>query len=319
MSILVRNVSKRFGDFVALDDISLDVESGALTALLGPSGSGKSTLLRIIAGLEDADHGEILLAGKDATALAPQKRNVGFVFQHYAAFKHMTVRENVAFGLKVRKRPKAEIADRVDELLNLVQLQSFGHRYPAQLSGGQRQRMGLARALAPEPQVLLLDEPFGALDARVRAELREWLRQLHDVVHVTTVFVTHDQDEAMEISDQIAVINHGKLEQVGSPRELYDEPASEFVMTFVGDAQPIGDILVRPHDIELLHEPADGAVEAMIVRITILGRDAKVELHDTSGSEILALMTRDHFDESGFWRGQNVWVSPKRERVFSTT
>jgi sulfate transport system ATP-binding protein len=319
MSILVRNVSKRFGDFVALEDVSLDVESGALTALLGPSGSGKSTLLRIIAGLETADAGEILLGGKDATALAPQKRNVGFVFQHYAAFKHMTVRENVAFGLKVRKRPKAEIADRVDELLNLVQLQSFGHRYPAQLSGGQRQRMGLARALAPEPQVLLLDEPFGALDARVRAELREWLRQLHDVVHVTTVFVTHDQDEAMEISDQIAVINHGKLEQVGSPRELYDEPASEFVMTFVGDAQPLGDILVRPHDVALLHEPADGAVEAMIVRITILGRDAKVELHDTSGSEILALMTRDHFDESGFWRGQNVWVSPKRERVFATT
>ena len=318
MSILVRNVSKRFGDFVALDDGSLDVESGARTALLGPSGSGKSTLLRIIGGLESADRGDILLAGKDATALAPQKRNVGFVFQHYAAFKHMTVRENVAFGLKVRKRPKAEIADRVDELLNLVQLQSFGHRYPAQLSGGQRQRMGLARALAPEPQVLLLDEPFGALDARVRAELREWLRQLHDVVHVTTVFVTHDQDEAMEISDQIAVINHGRLEQVGSPRELYDEPASEFVMSFVGDAQPIGDILVRPHDVDLLHEPADGAVEAMIVRITILGRDAKVELHDTSGSEILALMTRDHFDESGFWRGQNVWVSPKRERIFAT-
>ena len=242
MSILVRNISKRFGDFVALDDVSLDVEAGALTALLGPSGSGKSTLLRIIAGLETADQGEILLAGKDATALAPQKRNVGFVFQHYAAFKHMTVWDNVAFGLKVRKRPKAEIAERVDELLNLVQLQNFGHRYPAQLSGGQRQRMGLARALAPEPQVLLLDEPFGALDARVRAELREWLRQLHDVVHVTTVFVTHDQDEAMEISDQIAVINHGRLEQVGSPRELYDDPASEFVMTFVGDAQPLGDV-----------------------------------------------------------------------------
>jgi len=319
MSILVRNVSKRFGDFVALDDVSLDVESGSLTALLGPSGSGKSTLLRIVAGLETADAGEILLSGKDATALAPQKRNVGFVFQHYAAFKHMTVRENIAFGLKVRKRPKAEIRERVEELLGLVQLQGLGDRYPSQLSGGQRQRMGLARALAPEPQVLLLDEPFGALDARVRAELREWLRHLHDVVSVTTVFVTHDQEEAMEISDQIAVINHGKLEQVGSPRELYDEPGSEFVMTFVGDAQPIGDILVRPHDIELLHEPADGAVEAMIVRITILGRDAKVELHDTSGSEILALMTRDHFDESGFWRGQNVWVSPRRERVFSTT
>jgi sulfate/thiosulfate transport system ATP-binding protein len=317
MSILVRNVSKRFGDFVALDDISLDVESGALTALLGPSGSGKSTLLRIIAGLESADRGEILLAGKDATALAPQKRNVGFVFQHYAAFKHMTVRENVAFGLKVRKRPKAEIADRVDELLNLVQLQNFGHRYPAQLSGGQRQRMGLARALAPEPQVLLLDEPFGALDARVRAELRDWLRQLHDVVHVTTVFVTHDQEEAMEISDQIAVINHGSLEQVGSPRELYDEPATEFVMTFVGDAQPIGDVLVRPHDLELSAEPADGAIEAMIVRVTLLGRDAKVELHDLNGAEIVALMTRDEFDLGGFWRGQNVWLSPRHQRVFS--
>jgi sulfate/thiosulfate transport system ATP-binding protein len=316
MSILVRNVSKRFGDFVALDDISLDVESGALTALLGPSGSGKSTLLRIIAGLETADEGEILLAGKDATALAPQKRNVGFVFQHYAAFKHMTVRENIAFGLKVRKRPKAEIAERVDELLNLVQLQSFGHRYPAQLSGGQRQRMGLARALAPEPQVLLLDEPFGALDARVRAELREWLRQLHDVVHVTTVFVTHDQDEAMEISDEIAVINHGKLEQVGSPRELYDEPATEFVMTFVGDAQPMGDVLVRPHDLELSAEPADGAIEAMIVRVTLLGRDAKVELHDTGGAEIVALMTRDEFESAGFWRGQTVWLSPRHERVF---
>jgi sulfate/thiosulfate transport system ATP-binding protein len=319
MSILVRNISKRFGDFVALDDVSLDVESGALTALLGPSGSGKSTLLRIIAGLDSADAGEILLGGKDATALSPQKRNVGFVFQHYAAFKHMTVRDNVAFGLKVRKRPKAEIAERVDELLNLVQLQNFGHRYPAQLSGGQRQRMGLARALAPEPQVLLLDEPFGALDARVRAELREWLRQLHDVVHVTTVFVTHDQEEAMEISDQIAVINHGRLEQVGSPRELYDDPASEFVMTFVGDAQPIGDALVRPHDVELRGEPLEGAVEAMIVRVTLLGRDAKVALHDSSGAEILALMTRDEFDRSGFWRGQNVWIHPRRERAFAET
>ena len=319
MSILVRNVSKRFGDFVALDDVSLDVESGSLTALLGPSGSGKSTLLRIVAGLETSDAGEILLAGKDATALTPQKRNVGFVFQHYAAFKHMTVRDNIAFGLKVRKRPKAEIRERVDELLHLVQLEGFGHRYPAQLSGGQRQRMGLARALAPEPQVLLLDEPFGALDARVRAELREWLRQLHDVVHVTTVFVTHDQAEAMEISDQIAVLNHGRLEQVGAPRQLYDEPATEFVMTFVGDANLVGDMLVRPHDIELMHAPVEGAVEAMIVRVTVLGRDAKVELHDASGAEIVALLTRDHFDESGFWRGQTVWVRPQRERVFAET
>ena len=317
MSIQIHNVSKRFDDFVALDDVSLEVESGSLTALLGPSGSGKSTLLRIIAGLETPDAGRILLSGKDATALRPQKRNVGFVFQHYAAFKHMTVRDNVAFGLKVRKRPRAEIRDRVDELLNLVQLQGLGDRYPAQLSGGQRQRMGLARALAPEPQVLLLDEPFGALDARVRAELRDWLRQLHEVVHVTTVFVTHDQEEAMEISDQIAVINHGRLEQVGNPRELYDEPTNEFVMAFVGDAQPIGSFLVRPHDVDLVDEPVDGAVEAMIVRTTIVGRDVKVVLHDTSGAEILALMTRDEFDEAGFWRGQNLWVQPRRERVFA--
>ena len=317
MSIHVRNVSKRFGSFVALDDVSLEVESGSLTALLGPSGSGKSTLLRIIAGLETADSGEILLAGKDATALSPQKRNVGFVFQHYATFKHMTVRDNIAFGLKVRKRPKAEIEQRVDELLHLVQLQNFGHRYPAQLSGGQRQRMGLARALAPEPEVLLLDEPFGALDARVRSELREWLRQLHDVVHVTTVFVTHDQDEAMEISDQIAVVNHGQLEQVGSPRELYDEPASAFVMTFVGDAQPLGDALVRPHDIELDREPGDDAVEAMIVRVTLLGRDVKIELHDAAGAEFVVLMTRDRFDELGLWRGETVWAHPRRERVFA--
>jgi sulfate transport system ATP-binding protein len=317
MSILVRNVTKRFGDFVAVDDVSLEVESGSLTALLGPSGSGKSTLLRIIAGLESPDAGEILLSGKDATALAPQKRNVGFVFQHYAAFKHMTVRDNIAFGLEVRKRPKTEIRDRVDELLNLVQLQNFGHRYPAQLSGGQRQRMGLARALAPEPQVLLLDEPFGALDARVRAELRDWLRRLHDVVHVTTVFVTHDQQEAMEISDQIAVINHGRLEQVGAPRELYDEPASEFVMTFVGDANVLGGVLVRPHDIEFLREPGAGAVQAMIVRVTILGRDAKVELHDESGGEIVALVTRDLFDELDLWRGQTVWIQPRRERAFA--
>ena len=317
MSILVRNVTKRFGDFVALDDVSLEVESGSLTALLGPSGSGKSTLLRIIAGLEVPDEGSVVLAGVDATRLSPQKRNVGFVFQHYAAFKHMTVWENVAFGLKVRKRPKAEIAERVDELLNLVQLQNFGHRYPAQLSGGQRQRMGLARALAPEPQVLLLDEPFGALDARVRAELREWLRHLHDVVHVTTVFVTHDQDEAMEISDQIAVINEGRLEQIGSPRELYDEPATPFVMTFVGDAQPMGDLLVRPHDIELLDEPVAGADEAKIVRFTMLGRDVKVELHDANGAELLVLMTRDAFEEGGFWRGQDIWARPRREHVFA--
>jgi sulfate transport system ATP-binding protein len=317
MSIIVRNITKRFGDFVAVDDVSLEVESGALTALLGPSGSGKSTLLRIIAGLETPDAGEILLSGKDATKLAPQKRNVGFVFQHYAAFKHMTVRENVAFGLRVRKRPRAEIRARVDELLHLVQLEGFGDRYPAQLSGGQRQRMGLARALAPEPQVLLLDEPFGALDARVRAELREWLRRLHDVVHVTTVFVTHDQEEAMEISDTIAVINHGALEQVGAPQELYDAPATEFVMRFVGDANVVGGALVWSDDLELLDEPAEGSVEAMIVRVTVLGRDVKVELHDVDGAEIVAVIARRRYDELGLWRGQTVWVRARRERVFA--
>jgi sulfate transport system ATP-binding protein len=317
MSILVRNVSKRFGDFVAVDDVSLEVDGGSLTALLGPSGSGKSTLLRIIAGLEAPDSGEIVLSGEDATALTPQKRNVGFVFQHYAAFKHMTVRENIAFGLSVRKRPKAHVRERVDELLNLVQLQGFGNRYPSQLSGGQRQRMSLARALAPEPRVLLLDEPFGALDARVRAELREWLIRLHDVVHVTTVFVTHDQEEAMEVADQIAVLNHGRLEQVGPPRELYDEPASEFVMTFVGDANRLGDSLVRPHEVEVLTEPDDGALEAMIVRVTILGRDAKLELHAEAGTEIAALLTRERFEALDLWRGQTVWIRPQRERVFA--
>jgi sulfate/thiosulfate transport system ATP-binding protein len=317
MSILVRNVFKRFGDFAAVDDVSLNVDSGSLTALLGPSGSGKSTLLRIIAGLEWPDAGEIVISEKDVTALAPQKRHVGFVFQHYAAFKHMTVHDNIAFGLKVRRRPKAEIGDRVDELLHLVQLEGLGSRYPAQLSGGQRQRMGLARALAPEPEVLLLDEPFGALDARVRAELREWLTRLHDVVHVTTLFVTHDQEEAMEVADQIAVMNDGRLEQVGTPRELYDQPANEFIMRFVGDASDLGGVLVRPKDVELLQEPAEGSSEAMIVRMTVLGRDAKVELHDSSGAEIVALITRERFDELDLWRGQTVWVRARRKRVFA--
>ncbi|HEU0245800.1 MAG TPA: TOBE-like domain-containing protein [Gaiellaceae bacterium] len=317
MSILVRNVSRRFGDYAALDDVSLEVDSGSLTALLGPSGSGKSTLLRIIAGLERPDSGQVFLSGRDATTLTPQERNIGFVFQHYAAFKHMTVQDNIAFGLKVRKRPKAEIRDRVDELLNLVQLDGLGDRYPSQLSGGQRQRMGLARALAPEPDVLLLDEPFGALDARVRAELREWLTRLHDVVHVTTVFVTHDQEEAMEVADQITLLNEGRVVQVGAPRQLYDEPESEFVMRFIGDASDIGGVLVRPRDVELLQKPASGAAEAMIVRMTVLGRDAKVELHDATGAEIVALVSRDRFDELDLWRGQTVWVRARRKRVFA--
>src|SRR3954463_1169042 len=234
MSIEIKNVNKKFGDFVALRDVSLSVPTGQLTALLGPSGGGKSTLLRIIAGLETADSGSVSIEGHEATHLPPQKRNVGFVFQHYAAFKHMSVAKNVAFGLEIRKRSKADVKKRVDELLELVHLTQFSHRLPSQLSGGQRQPMPRARALAVEPTVLLLDEPFGALDAKVRKELRDWLRRLHDEVHVTTVFVTHDQEEAFEVADEIVVINEGRVEQVGTPDQLYDEPAGEFVMSFLG-------------------------------------------------------------------------------------
>ena len=232
--ITVSHVTKRFGDFVALDDVSLEIPDGSLTALLGPSGSGKSTLLRIIGGLEVADSGTVEILGDDVTRVPPQKRGIGFVFQHYAAFKHMTVRDNVAFGLKIRKTPKERVDSRVDELLTIVGLAGFAKRYPQQLSGGQRQRMALARALAVEPKVLLLDEPFGALDAKVRAELREWLRRLHEEVHVTTLLVTHDQEEAMSIADNIAVMDNAHIEQVGGPRELYDRPANQFVMGFLG-------------------------------------------------------------------------------------
>jgi len=251
VAIEARNVTKRFGDFVALDDVSISVESGSLTGLLGPSGSGKSTLLRVIAGLETPDAGAVFISGKEATALAPQKRDVGFVFQHYAPFTHMTVWDNIAFGLTIRRRPKDEVRERVAELIELVQLTGLGTRYPSQLSGGQRQRMALARALAAEPEVLLLDEPFGALDARVRAELREWLLRLHDEMHVTTIFVTHDQEEALEVADNVVVMNAGRVEQVAPPRELYDEPANAFVMGFVGPVNRVGEAWVRPHDVEI--------------------------------------------------------------------
>jgi sulfate transport system ATP-binding protein len=314
MSIEARNVSKRFGSFQALDDVSIDVGGGSLTALLGPSGSGKSTLLRIIAGLEEPDSGEILLAGEDATVLAPQKRGVGFVFQHYAAFKHMTVRDNVAFGLKIRKRPKDEIRARVDELLALVQLQGFGHRYPAQLSGGQRQRMALARALAPEPKVLLLDEPFGALDARVRAELRVWLRKLHDETHTTTVFVTHDQEEAMEVADSVVVMNGGRVEQVAGPRELYEAPANGFVMTFVGEAIRFDGALVRPHDLELSAEPDEWTREAQVERIVHVGFDVRAELVGDDGVPFVVRLTRDEADTLELEPGEIVFVRPKRAR-----
>jgi sulfate/thiosulfate transport system ATP-binding protein len=316
MSIVATGISKRFGDFVALDDVSLEVKRGSLTALLGPSGSGKSTLLRVIAGLEAPDSGEIVISGEDATGLAPQKRGVGFVFQHYAAFKHMTVRSNIAFGLTIRKRPKAEIRDRVDRLLELVQLRQFADRYPAQLSGGQRQRMALARALAVEPEVLLLDEPFGALDARVRAELREWLRRLHDEVHVTTVFVTHDQEEAMEVADQIAVMNKGRIEQVGGPRDLYEQPATEFVMSFVGPTTRVGDSWIRPHDLEVLLEPGHGATEVMIERIVHLGFEVRVELLTADGEKLWAQVTRDRCEELELDERQIVYVRAAEERVF---
>src|ERR671916_1770968 len=269
--IAVREVRKSFGDFVALDDVSLEIPDGSLTSLLGPSGSGKSTLLRIIAGLEQPDKGTVEIHGADATRVPPQRRGIGFVFQHYAAFKHMTVRDNVAFGMRIRKQPKDRIDARVDELLQVVGLGGYQKRYPNQLSGGQRQRMALARALAVEPRVLLLDEPFGALDAKVRAELREWLRRLHEEVHVTTVLVTHDQEEAMAIADRIAVMDGGRIEQTGGPLELYDQPANGFVMRFLGPVSQVGGRLVRPHDIMILLSPEDGARQAVVARVVHLG------------------------------------------------
>jgi len=306
--ISARNVTKRFGEFVALDDVSVDVPSGALMALLGPSGSGKSTLLRVIAGLEKPDTGEVFISGREATQLRPQQRGVGFVFQHYAPFKHMTVADNVAFGLTVRRRPKQEIRTRVHELLELVQLEGLGKRYPAQLSGGQRQRMALARALAVEPEVLLLDEPFGALDARVRQELRYWLRRLHDEVHVTTVFVTHDQEEAMQIADHIVLVNHGRVEQIGTPQDLYERPANEFVLTFVGEATMFRGELVRPHDVVLSTLPEDGAEEALVERLAHLGFEVRVQLVLGDGERFDAQITHDEAERLELAHGQIVFA-----------
>jgi sulfate/thiosulfate transport system ATP-binding protein len=310
MRIEIEAISKRFGEFTALQDVSLVVPEGSLTALLGPSGSGKSTLLRIIAGLEIPDTGSVMIDGADVTELIPQKRGIGFVFQHYAAFTHMTVRNNVAFGLQIRKRPKAEISERVDELLGLVGLAKWADQRPSQLSGGQRQRMALARALAVEPQVLLLDEPFGALDATVRAELRAWLRRLHDEQGVTTVLVTHDQEEAMEISDRIAVMNAGSIEQVGKPREVYDNPATEFVMGFVGPVSRIGDQLVRPHDVTIVLDPGEDRIEAMVRRVVHLGFEVRVEVELPDGSEARAQLTRSQAEELELGRGDIVYVRP---------
>lgn len=310
--IEMQGVTKRFGSFVALDDVSATVATGSLTALLGPSGSGKSTLLRVIAGLETPDAGRIAIGGMDMTGRPPQERGIGFVFQHYAAFKHLTVAENIAFGLRIRKRPRAEIRARVEQLLALVQLEGLAGRYPAQLSGGQRQRMGLARALAVEPEVLLLDEPFGALDARVRKDLRAWLRRLHDDTHTTTIIVTHDQEEAMEVADEVVLMSHGHVEQVGSPRELYESPANEFVLTFVGPVSRVAGAWVRPHDVEILLSPDGSEEEAMVERVVHLGFEVRVELVDAEGEQLSVQLTREEAEELELARGDVVWLRARR-------
>ena len=316
MGIAVQNVNKTFGDFKALDDVTLDVPDGSLTALLGPSGSGKSTLLRLIAGLEEADSGTVLLNGQDVTHVSVQDRGIGFVFQHYAAFKHMTVRDNIAFGLTIRKTPKDEIRTRVKELIRLVQLNGMAHRYPSQLSGGQRQRMALARALAAQPKLLLLDEPFGALDAKVRKELREWLRTLHHEVEVTTIFVTHDQEEAMDVAEQIVVMNEGHIEQVGPPKELYENPRTEFVMGFVGEVNRLGDALIRPHDLDLSLTPIEGGEEARVERVSHLGFEVRVELSLANGDHAWAQVTRKEDEALQLTEGLKIYARPSRARKF---
>src|SRR5918911_711353 len=308
MGIETRNVTKRYGDNVVLDDVSVVVPDGSLTALLGPSGGGKSTLLRVIAGLEEPDGGTVVIGDREVTDHPPQRREVGFVFQHYAAFKHMTVADNVAFGLTVRRRPKAQVKARVQELLELVGLAHLGKRYPSQLSGGQRQRMALARALAVEPRVLLLDEPFGALDARVRQELRAWLRRLHDEVHVTTIFVTHDQEEALEIAEQIVVINEGRVEQSAPPHEVYDRPANEFVMSFVGPVTKVGERLVRPHDVQVLEHPGEGTQPAEVTRLARLGFEVRAELTPAEGPALTAQLSRAEAELLELAEGQIVHV-----------
>jgi sulfate transport system ATP-binding protein len=306
--IEVNGVSKRYGETDALTDVSVSVPDGSLTALLGPSGGGKTTLLRVIAGLETPDTGTVVMDDQDVTHVPVRRRGIGFVFQHYAAFKHMSVADNVAFGLTVRKRPKADVKAKVDELLQLVGLAHLATRRPDQLSGGQRQRMALARALAVEPKVLLLDEPFGALDARVREELRNWLRRLHDEVNVTTLFVTHDQTEAMEISEQIVVVNEGRVEQIASPQEIYDKPATEFVMNFVGPVTRVGGQLVRPHDVQVLNEPAEAASPAVVQRLLRLGFEVRAELLPEQGEPIVAQLSKSEADLLELTEGEIVHV-----------
>jgi sulfate transport system ATP-binding protein len=343
VAIAVRNLSKRFGTFQAIEDVSFEVPAGELVALLGPSGSGKSTILRIIAGLEAADSGEVELTGEDATNLPVQHRGVGFVFQHYALFRHMSIRQNIAFGLEVLKLPKPEIARRVNELLSLVQLSGHADRYPSQLSGGQRQRVALARALAPQPKVLLLDEPFGALDSKVREELRTWLRKLHDEVHVTSLFVTHDQQEAFEVSDQLVVLNHGKVEQMGPPQTLYEHPTTPFVTEFLGSvnvltpetvmtmdrsghaARPVALpgragpslVYVRPHDLEVTRAiNGRPAWPSRIRKLTRLGGLVRLEMALDDGTNLHVQLTRERCLELALIEGESVYVTPKDMKVF---
>ncbi|MBW4563461.1 MAG: sulfate ABC transporter ATP-binding protein [Mojavia pulchra JT2-VF2] len=332
MGIAVENISKQFGSFRAVERVSLEFKTGSLIALLGPSGSGKSTLLRIIAGLEKPDSGEIWLTGENSTHKRVQERHIGFVFQHYALFRHLTVRENIAFALELRKAPKNRIKQRVTELLELVQLSSLGDRYPSQLSGGQRQRVALARALAVQPQILLLDEPFGALDAKVRKELRSWLRHLHEDVNVTTVFVTHDQEEAMEVADEIVVMNQGRVEQVGTPAEIYDYPASPFVMSFIGPVNvlpgnsgikpdnisisPTDQVFLRPHDILIQTQVVENAAPAKVDQITHLGWEIRVELLLELGQRVYAQLSREQFQKLQLKQNQRVYVKPKNTKIF---
>lgn len=345
MNIEARNISKKFGQFTALHDVSLEVRDGELVALLGPSGSGKTTFLRIIAGLEHPDSGSVLFDGKDISWRSARERNVGFVFQHYALFRHMTVLDNVAFGLTVRKRrlgiPETQIRKRIQELLSLVQLESFSGRYPSQLSGGQRQRVALARALAVEPRILLLDEPFGSLDAKVRIELRRWLRRLHDEIHVTSVFVTHDQEEALEVSDRVVVMNEGQIEQVGTPEEVYHRPVSAFIYDFLGNvnlfrgrigdermsgepATPSSDpgstvVYVRPHLMDIDREPQKGLhFRATVKHINAAGPFVKVEAIAEWGDPVHVEISQERFQFLQLKKGDRVFVSPKEMKVFSS-
>ncbi len=346
MSITVQNVTKHFGRFVALDRVSLEVPGGALLALLGPSGSGKTTLLRIIAGLEVPDHGGVFVHGEEVTGLSARDRNMGFVFQHYALFRHLSVFENVAFGLRVRGRPNAEVRERVRHLLRLVRLEELEHRYPAQLSGGQRQRVALVRALAAEPRVLLLDEPFGALDAKVRQDLRRWLRRLHDDIRVTSIFVTHDQEEAFEVADRVVVMRGGRVEQVGSPQDVFEHPANAFVMDFLGNVNVfhgrvqggralLGNLeldypdyhhpeprpavaYIRPHELDIHFAPAGRpGWQARVLHVNPAGAVVRVRLSAADlADEIRVDLSAGRYAELALRAGDRVYLSPRQLRVF---